>query len=94
MSNQNGNPDETSVVARGFTFIASIAFVFFCGPYLYRASIGFVQAFARENYGFDGALITYFWIFVVAFGGFGFAKLVIFLLLKLGVFGIAASQGR
>ena len=94
MSHQNENPDETSAAARGFTFIASIAFVFFCGPYLYRASIAFVQDFARENYGFDGALITYFWLFVVALGGFGFAKLVIFLVLKLGIFGFAASRGR
>jgi|GEM_PF-6171557 len=94
MSQQNGTSDETSAVARGFISIASIAFVFFCGPYFYRTSIGFVQAFAQANYGLGGALIDYFWMFVIAFGGFGFAKLVIFLLLKLGLFGIAANRGQ
>ena len=58
MSHSNESANETSAATGPLNTIGSIAFVFFCGPYIYHASIDTVQDFALTNYGFHGALVT------------------------------------
>ncbi|MEM7702519.1 MAG: hypothetical protein AAF251_11330 [Pseudomonadota bacterium] len=94
MSQQNEGSNETSAALGPLNQIGSIAFVFFCGPYLYQASIEAVRAFTRANYGFEGTFVSYFWAFMVAVGGYALAKFVIFLVLTFGVFGISQGSGR
>lgn len=77
MSHNNEGSSETSAASGALVTVGSIAFVYFCGPYIYHASIDAVREFTRANYGFDGQIVDYFWAFMVALGGYGFAKFVL-----------------
>ncbi len=94
MSQHNEGSNETSAAIGPLSQIGSIAFIFFCGPYFYRASIGTVQEFTLANYGLDGWVVNYFWIGMIGVGGYGVGNFVIYLLLSLGIFGLVQGRRR